>query len=124
MPYYSSDVSPDGEIKKSYSKMLLLSKLFQLYNGNQALNVSMNMAYLLHFASSGTLQDIKSDCMNYVQLVAAIDGTAVDDDFQEDVDMDKKKGTGVNKVERIVNQHAEKEFNPEGNLGLIQELIG
>jgi len=29
--------------------------------------------------------------MNYVQLVAAIDGTAVDDDFQEDVDMDKKK---------------------------------
>ena len=62
--------------------------------------------------------------MNYVQLVAAIDGTAVDDDFQEDVDMDKKKGTGVNKVERIVNQHAEKEFNPEGNLALIQELIG
>jgi hypothetical protein len=37
--------------------------------------VSMNMAYLLHFASSATLQDIKSDCMNYVQLVAAIDGT-------------------------------------------------
>jgi len=80
------------------------------------------MAYLLHFASSGTLQDIKGASMNYTQLVAAIDGTSVDDmmDHVEDTAVDVK---GVNKVDRIVNQHAEKEFGPDGNLPLIQELI-
>lgn len=33
--------------------------------------------------------------------------------------MDGKKGKGINKVDRIVNQHSEKEFIPEGNLALI-----
>lgn len=74
------------------------------------------MAYLLHFASPGTLQDIKGACMNYTQLVAAIDGTSVDDDFAEETGIEAK---GVNKVDRIVNQHAEKEFGPDGNLELI-----
>jgi len=37
--------------------------------------------------------------MNYTQLVAAIDGTSVDDDFQEDAPEVK----GVSKVDRIVN---------------------
>ena len=58
--------------------------------------------------------------MNYTQLVAAIDGTSVDDMVDDDMAQDVK---GVNKVDRIVNQHAEKEFGPDGNLPLIQELI-
>jgi len=58
--------------------------------------------------------------MNYTQLVAAIDGTSVDDDFPEEIGVEIK---GTNKVDRIVNLHAEKEFAPNGDMPLIQELI-
>ena len=117
MPYYSNDAAPEDFIKQSYCKMLLLSKLFQLYNGNQALKVSMNMAYLIHFASPATLQDIKQVSMNYTQLVAAIDGTSVDEDFDNEIGVLETKG--VNKVDKIVNLHAEKEFVPNGDMPLI-----
>lgn len=81
----------------------------------------MNMAYLIHFASPGTLQDIKQVSMNYTQLVAAIDGTSVEEDFPDEIGVIETKG--VNKVDKIVNLHGEKEFIPNGDMTLIQELI-
>jgi hypothetical protein len=55
--------------------------------------------------------------MNYTQLVAAIDGTSVEEDFPDEIGVIETKG--VNKVDKIVNLHGEKEFIPNGDMTLI-----
>lgn len=119
MPYYSQDAEPTQYLKDSYCKMLLLEKLLQLHYGKTVFESrsALSMAFLLHFTSRSTLQDIKNASDSYIKLCKAIDGIVDVDD--EDV-MDKRP---QNKIQTLLNHHTEKEYVPRGDMPVIIQLI-
>ena len=58
--------------------------------------------------------------MPYTQLIAAIEGKAIDDDANEH----KEKGNKSEKqIDNVLAQHLEKVFEPSGDMPLINHLL-